>query len=186
MSLSNIFLTISTDSVTSRSARISTQPNNKFIFDEFVVIALINSLINSSLPHGALLAILISVAVRQACLFITHSLGSCTSSEAHIGLLMARHVGQMHSALSSTTLQPMLLGALQPSVLQGSARRTIEISLLTATCRCSGVWTVHSLSMYFNPRLNKACCCCCCCCWFSDRSSNAQKDRKLSTSAERG
>lgn len=47
--------------------------------------------------HGDLLATLIGVEVRHACLFVKHSLVSCTSSEAHTGLDVAGQVGQIHS-----------------------------------------------------------------------------------------
>ena len=42
------------------------------------------------------------------------------SSDVQTGSAVSEHVGQMHSAVLFTVLQPMLYGALQPTVLHGS------------------------------------------------------------------
>lgn len=78
-------------------------------------------------PHGDLLATPIGVEVRHACLFVKHSLASCTSSEAHTGLDVAGQVGQIHSDSSSTTLQPMLWGALQGKISQASVKNMTRV-----------------------------------------------------------
>lgn len=50
---------------------------------------------------------------------------SCTSSVAHTGLEEAGQDGQIHSDSSSTTLQPMLWGALQGNISQASVKNVI-------------------------------------------------------------
>ena len=56
----------------------------------------------------------------QDCLFIRHSERSWTSSDVQTGLTVSGQSGQMHSAVSFTTLQPRLYGAEQLMVLHGS------------------------------------------------------------------
>lgn len=42
---------------------------------------------------------------------------------------MSGHVGQMHSAEWSTTLQPVLYGALQPTVVHGSPNEGVGVGV---------------------------------------------------------
>ena len=77
-----------------------------------------------NIPHGSRLSTVTFKSARQACRLMWHSLRSCTSSDAQIGLRMMGHGGgHIHSAVLFTTRQPILYGALQPSVRQGSEKR---------------------------------------------------------------
>ena len=42
---------------------------------------------------------------------------------------MSGHVGQMHSAELSTTLQPVLYGALQPTIVHGSPKEGVGVGV---------------------------------------------------------
>lgn len=66
---------------------------------------------------------------------------SCTPSDAHTGLRVLGQDGQIHCARLFTTRQPMLYGALQPSVLQGS----VEQSPVKLSC------LYNTLTLKFNP-----------------------------------
>ena len=72
------------------------------------------------LPQGPLLETVTRSPVMQDCLFIRHSERSWTSSDVQTGLTVSGQSGQIHSAVSFTTLQPRLYGAEQLMVLHGS------------------------------------------------------------------
>ena len=51
---------------------------------------------------------------------------SWTSSDVQTGSAVSGHVGQMHSAVLFTVRQPMLYGALQPTVSHGSGSFSVK------------------------------------------------------------
>ena len=79
-------------------------------------------MIRENLPQGLSLATVTEISPKQACRLMWHSVRSWTSSDAQIGLGRLGQVGHIHCAVLFTTLQPMLYGALQPSIWQGSAK----------------------------------------------------------------
>ena len=51
---------------------------------------------------------------------------SWMSSDVQTGSVVSGHVGQMHSAVLFTVWQPMLYGALQPTVSHGSGSFSVK------------------------------------------------------------
>ena len=91
----------------------------------------------SNLPQGPCFATVTLKSPSHACFFIRHSLRSCTPSEAQTGLRITGHLGQTQFARLFTTRQPMLYGALQPSVSQGSVEKSFDYSPFKSSCLCN-------------------------------------------------
>ena len=106
------------------------------------------SMIRENLPQGLCLATVTEISPKQACRLMWHSVRSWTSSDAQIGIRRLGQVGHIHCAVLFTTLQPMLYGALQPSVRQGSAMR-LNICLLIKK------YEVNSKSRFLDPAFGK-------------------------------